>query len=105
MLCRTEISNAALASSGRMINWSRSEAAEDCAVFDPNTQSPVRRTAGATVRASCCMIADALTKVVMIAREEAMNLLKQYRANALFVLESGDVWVTPDWQNAVRFAA
>ena len=105
MLCRTEISNAALASSGRVFDWSRSAAAENCAVFDPNTESPVGRTAGATVRASCCMIADALTKVVMIAREEAMNLLKRYRANALFVLESGDVWVTPDWQNAVRFAA
>ena len=30
---------------------------------------------------------------------------QRYRANALFVLESGDVWITPDWQDAVRLAA
>jgi thiamine biosynthesis lipoprotein len=51
------------------------------------------------------MVADALTKVVMIAGEGAESLLRHYGANALFVLESGDVWITPDWQDAVRLAA
>jgi thiamine biosynthesis lipoprotein len=51
------------------------------------------------------MIADALTKVVMIAGEASEHLLQRYRASALFVLESGDVWITPDWQDAVRLAA
>jgi FAD:protein FMN transferase len=51
------------------------------------------------------MVADAPTKVVMIAGEGAESLLRQYRANALFVLESGDVWITPDWRDAVRLAA
>jgi thiamine biosynthesis lipoprotein len=69
------------------------------------TQGPVRGIVGATVRAPCCMIADALTKVVMIAGEASEHLLQRYRASALFVLESGDVWITPDWQDAVRLAA
>ena len=60
---------------------------------------------GATVRAPSCMVADALTKVVMIVGEGAESLLRRYRASALFVLESGDVWITPDWQDAVRLAA
>ena len=99
------ISNAALASSGRTFDLLQLAEAGECAVFDPMTQTPVRGIVGATVRAPCCMIADALTKVVMITGEAAENLLQRYRASALFVLESGDVWITPDWQDAVRLAA
>ena len=99
------IANAALASSGRTFDPLQLAAGSDCAVFDPGTQRPVRHIIGATVRAPSCMVADALTKVVMIAGEGAESLLRHYRANALFVLESGDVWITPDWQNAVRLAA
>jgi FAD:protein FMN transferase len=99
------MSNAALASSGRTFDLLQFAEAGDCAVFDPITRKPVDGIVGATVRAPCCMIADALTKVVMIAGEAAENLLQRYRASALFVLESGDVWITPDWQDAVRLAA
>jgi FAD:protein FMN transferase len=99
------IANAALATSGRTFDLSQLAAAGDCAVFDPVTQRPVRGVIGATVRAPSCMVADAPTKVVMIAGEGAESLLRQYRANALFVLESGDVWITPDWRDAVRLAA
>ncbi len=99
------IANAALASSGRTFDLLEFAEAGDCAVFDPVTQQPVRGIVGATVRAPCCMIADALTKVVMIAGAGTETLLQRYRANALFVLESGDVWITPDWQDAVRLAA
>jgi len=51
------------------------------------------------------MIADALTKVVMIAGQGAAGLLKQFRASALLVQESGDIWITPDWHDALRLAA
>jgi FAD:protein FMN transferase len=105
LLVTAAIANAALASSGRSFDLLQVAEAGDCAVFDPTTQQPVRRIVGATVRAPCCMIADALTKVVMIAGAGAGSLLQRYRANALFVLESGDVWITPDWQDAVRLAA
>jgi thiamine biosynthesis lipoprotein len=99
------IANAALASSGRTFDLLQLAAAGDCAVFDPVTQRPVRRIIGTTIRAPCCMVADALTKVVMTMGEGAESLLRRYRASALFVLESGDVWITPDWQDAVRLAA
>lgn len=99
------MSNAALASSGRTFDLLQFAEAGECAVFDPMTQAAVQGIVGATVRAPCCMIADALTKVVMITGEAAENLLQRYRASALFVLESGDVWITPDWQDAVRLAA
>jgi thiamine biosynthesis lipoprotein len=105
VLAWAAISNAALASSGRTFDLLQFADAGDCAVFDPITQRPVRDIVGATVRAPCCMIADALTKVVMIAGDAAEGLLRHYRASALFVVESADVWITPDWQDAVRLAA
>jgi thiamine biosynthesis lipoprotein len=104
-LCQVELDNAALASSGRLFDPFRSVDVGDCAVVDPRTDRQVHTIAGATVHAPSCMIADALTKVVMIASEQAEHLLRRYQASALFVLESGDVWITPDWQNAVRLAA
>jgi thiamine biosynthesis lipoprotein len=105
ILCAVEIANAALASSGRVFDPHRSPETGETAVFDPNTRGPVRAIAGATVRAPSCMIADALTKVVMIASENAAPLLQDYGASALLMLESGDVRITPDWQDAVRVAA
>jgi thiamine biosynthesis lipoprotein len=51
------------------------------------------------------MVADALTKIVMIAGQGAAEMLQRYRASAFLFLESGDVWITPDWQDAVRLAA
>jgi thiamine biosynthesis lipoprotein len=105
-LFQVELDNAALASSGRLIDPFRSADAGECAIVDPRAADrQVHAVTGATVRAPSCMIADALTKVIMIGGAQAEQLLSRYQASALFVLESGDVWITPDWQSAVRFAA
>src|SRR5262249_40417073 len=61
------IHNEALASSGGSFDPSRSADADSCAIIEPAAGGPVRAIAGASVRAPSCMIADALTKVVMIA--------------------------------------
>lgn len=102
-LCQIEIRNAALASSGRIIDPLGFSNAGECAVVDPDGGRSV--FAGATVRAPTCMVADALTKVVMVAGQGAAGLLQRYRADAFLILECGDVWITSDWQDAVRFAA
>jgi FAD:protein FMN transferase len=68
------ITNAALASSGRTFDLLQFAEAGECAVFDPTMQAPVRNIVGATVHAPCCMIADALTKVVMIAGDRHPRL-------------------------------
>jgi thiamine biosynthesis lipoprotein len=105
LLCQVEICNAAVASSGRFIDPLRFSDAGKCVVVDPDSGGQVRAVAGATVRAPTCMIADALTKVVMIAGHGAAGLLQRYGASALLVLELGDVWITPDLQDTVRLAA
>jgi len=104
-LCQVEICNAALASSARLFDPLQFSDIGECAVSDPITGRQVNAVAGATICAPLCMVADALTKVVMIAGEGATGPLKQYRASALLVLESGNVCITPDWQDAVRLAA
>jgi thiamine biosynthesis lipoprotein len=104
-LCHVEIADAALASSGCRFDPLQSNDTQSAAVIDPRTHAPIRDIAGASVLASCCMIADALTKVVMIAGETAIDLLARHKASALAVLKSGEIRVTPDWHHAVRFAA
>ena len=55
-----------MASSGRRFDPSHSAATSFAAIIDPSTNAPVCTVVRATVRAPSCMLADALTKVVMI---------------------------------------
>ena len=61
--------NAAFASSARPL--------------DPTTRRPATASTGVSVRAPSCMIADALTKVVGVAGERAVPLLREVGAAAL----------------------
>ena len=60
---------------------------------------------GATVRAPSCMIADALTKVIMIGGRDASAVLEHYRASGLFMTKNGDVLATTDWEDVHTLAA
>jgi FAD:protein FMN transferase len=104
-MCRVVLSNAALASSAGRYDPSWSDRPSSAAIVDPLTGRPSHTIRGATVCAPCCVIADALTKVVMNAGEGAAALLEHYGASALFVSAQGGVHVTTDWKNEVRFAA
>jgi len=98
LICHVDVSNQALASTGRRFDPFRSAVAADSAVIEPKTRTPTQAVHGATVRAPSCVIADALTKVVMIAGTEAAAPLGHYRASAIFVSADGDVRATSDWQ-------
>ena len=98
LICEVDVSNQALASTGRRFDPFQSAAVADSAVIEPTTRMPAHAVHGATVRASSCMIADALTKIVMIAGVEAAAPLAHYRASAIFVSADGDVRATSDWQ-------
>jgi thiamine biosynthesis lipoprotein len=105
LLCRADLRNAALASSGRRLDPLVSPHPLDSAVIDPRKCRPARTILGATVRAPSCMIADALTKVVMIAGRSAGALLDHYRAGAFFIAEDGRVHMTCDLDGAMCLAA
>jgi FAD:protein FMN transferase len=102
-MCLVDIANAALATSGGRFDPMAAIMPTSSAVIDPRTAAPASLL-GATVRAPNCMLADALTKVVMALGEAAAPVLALYGASALFVSEHG-VHVTADWQDGVRLAA
>jgi thiamine biosynthesis lipoprotein len=95
-----EIRDEALASTGGSFDPIALPRVASTAVFDPHTRAPAAGVAGATVRASSAMMADALTKVVMIDAESAAGLLAQCCAGALVVRHDGEIRVTPSWQAA-----
>ena len=105
LLCQVELRNQALASSARRFDPFQSAGTTDTAVIEPNTQMPARAACGATVRASSCMVADALTKVVMVAGKEAGGPLARFQASAIFVSTDGDIQTTSDWWGVLQHAA
>ncbi len=101
-LCRIEVKNAALASSGGRFDPFESAEPMDAEIIDPATRAPARGILGATVRAPSCMIADALTKVVMLTGESTAPLLARYDASAFLVSADGDVSATREWSDGVH---
>jgi thiamine biosynthesis lipoprotein len=104
VLCALDTANEAVASSG-VASAARTVVAAIGTVIDPRSRTPVSAIHGASVRAPSCLIADALTKIVMVAGEAAAPLLQQYQASALFVSADGVLHVTADWQRAMIQAA
>jgi FAD:protein FMN transferase len=98
------VRNQALASTAGHVDPFETRNVADCAVIDPRSGGPVRAVRGASVRAPSCMIADALTKVVMIAQEDAGPLLDHFGASAMFVARNGEVHATADWRDAINLA-
>ena len=105
LLACTTVREAALASSGLTFDTMVSNRSSHCSIIDPRFGAPVTAIRGATVRAASCVIADALTKVVMIAGRDASEVLDHYRASALFVTTTGEVLATTDWQDEQSLAA
>jgi len=105
LICNIEVTDEALASTARRFDLFQSAASTGSAIIDPHTRKPAHTIDGATVRASSCMVADALTKTVMIAGTDAIELLEHCNASALLISTDGDVQITPDWHHAVYLAA
>ena len=105
LMCRVDLSNGAMASSASRFDPLQSTQATGSAIIDPHNRTRVRAISGATVRAPCCMLADALTKVVMIAGRSAGGLLDHHDAGALIALEDGGIDMTPDFAGILCLAA
>lgn len=105
VICRVELANEALASTARRFDLFQSSETSASAIIDRRGQTPDNAIDGVTVRAPSCMIADAMTKIVMISGTDASSLLEVYNANALLITSDGQVQISPDWQNAVHLAA
>jgi FAD:protein FMN transferase len=104
-LCQVELRDGALASSGAGFDPLQSLDATRPMVIDPASGEPVHAVIGASVRAPSCLLADALTKIVMTGAEASAPLLRQFGASALFVAADGEVCITSEWQDAAILAA
>jgi FAD:protein FMN transferase len=100
-----EIKNEAMATTGRRFDPLASVATTSSAVVDPTTGQPADGIDGVSVRAPSCMIADALTKVVMIKGVDSGELLEYHRAGALLISAERDIQITPNLNHVVRLAA
>jgi FAD:protein FMN transferase len=105
LLLALRLEGRALASSGHHFDPLVSMQTSGIAVIDPRMRTPVRNALAATVLAPSCMLADALTKVVMLAGPAAGPLLDHHRASALVVQADGRLRMTEDLQDAVCLAA
>lgn len=105
LICSIALSNEALASSARRVDPFQSAGTDDTAIIDPATSDPATMLAGVTVCAPSCMIADALTKVVMISGTDADELLTHYAAGALLVAPGGDIQITSNLSDSINRAA
>jgi thiamine biosynthesis lipoprotein len=105
VICSVEVRNEALASTARRVDPFQSAETTASAIIDPETGRSARTFDGTTVRAPTCMVADALTKIVMIAGTDSSELLEHHNASALLISTDGNVQITPDWHHAVHLAA
>jgi thiamine biosynthesis lipoprotein len=105
IICCVEVANQALASSARRFDPFHTVDTTSSAVIDPVTQLPAHAVDGVSVCAPSCMIADALTKLVMICGTDAGELLEHYDAAALLVAPDGNLQITSTWHHAVHLAA
>ena len=105
VLCEIALASSAVASSGGLFDPISGVLQGRHSIVDPSTGMPSADLAGATVYASSCMLADALTKVVMLKGEDSHAILTRYDASALAVSTSGHVLCTPDWPRGAEHAA
>jgi FAD:protein FMN transferase len=105
LACRIQIREEALATSGARFDLHGPGAGAETAVIDPATGKPADAVCGASVRAPSCLLADALTKVVMLKGGASGDLLDACGASALVVRADGGVRVTRGWRDAVCLAA
>jgi thiamine biosynthesis lipoprotein len=101
LLLALALQNQALASSALRFDPLHSTRTAPTAVIDPRAGTPVEAIIAATVRAPSCMVADALTKVVMVAGTDAAPVLEHYGAGALMMSADGHVQMTEDMAPAV----
>jgi len=105
MLACVLVCNEAMASTAGRFDPVQDRDVADSAVIDPRCGRLPRAVCGTSVRASSCMAADALTKIVMIAGQGAATVLEHYGASAMFVSATGQICATSDWQDLIRLAS
>ena len=104
-LTTVALQNAALATSAHYFADRLVPGSTAGPIIDPRTGAQAQRIRSASVRADSAMLADALTKVVILAGEAALPTLTHFRADAIFIASGAEAMCSPGWScNAPAFA-
>ena len=103
--CALPLHNAALATSAHYFaeRWQPGQTLAP--IIDPRTGRQGTPVRSATVRARTAMLADALTKVVMLGAEAALPALNHFRADAIFISALGEEKCSPRWHAALELSS
>ena len=104
-LTTVALQNAALATSAHYFADRLVPGSTAGPIIDPRTGAQAWRIRSASVRADSAMLADALTKVVMLAGEAALPVLRHFRADAIFVATGAEARCSPDWHAALHLSS
>ena len=104
-LTTVALSNAALATSAHYFADRLVPGSTAGPIIDPQTGAQARRIRSASVRADSAMLADALTKVVMLAGEAVLPVLTHFRADAIFVATGAEALCSPGWNAALHLSS
>ena len=85
------LANAAVATSAVYFARRRWRGREVSPLVDPRWGRPCTQALSVSVQATTCLVADALTKVVMILGARSAEILRVYSATAMLVTPGGDV--------------
>lgn len=96
-LTTVTLQNAALATSAHYFADRLVPGSTAGPIIDPHTGAQARRIRSASVRAGSAMLADALTKVVMLAGESALPALTHFHADAIFIATGAEALCSPGW--------
>ncbi len=90
-ICETEICNGALATSAGYFSHQEINGKKVYPIYQPRSGALEYRDESVSVFAKNCVIADALTKIVAIKKEDSAEILAQFDAQAMLVLPSNQV--------------
>lgn len=82
---RVQLRDEALATSGSYFSRKQIDARDVSALVNGRTGEPMTAATSASVRAPSCMLADALTKVVLASCDAAHPVLRQFGATAFII--------------------
>lgn len=104
-LTTVTLQNAALATSAHYFADRLVPGSTAGPIIDPHTGAQARRIRSASVRAGSAMLADALTKIVMLAGEAALPALTHFHADAIFVATGAEALCSPGWNATLHLSS
>jgi thiamine biosynthesis lipoprotein len=95
---RVSLCDQALATSAHYFAQKKWRGREVTPIVDPYRRKRTRNYSSVSILAKNCLLADALTKILMLRGEESFPLLEKFGAGALIITTESKALYSPGWQ-------